>query len=1132
MILGRDFSGKMNLDAHYYRVPTIDYIDALNITSNAEGDHSDGPQSNLVGNRLVPYAAPAGNKTCIGKYEDSMRGLLYYFIYNDANAHEILRFRKSTRSLTRVMQTSALNFQKEYIVNDIYVIHRDDEGDLLVWNDRFNRPSCVNVDTYIASTYEIISDDMIRLAKKPPYVALLPGYDSDVNVKANNLKGKLFQFIFRWVYTDGFKSTWSPISKVKLPIDAYTVDIESDPTKNNVIYLQVQAGGIDTTKIEIAVRESNGDIWSDFFLVDTLNMEDYGITAGGSYNYKFLNDGAYPSVDPRETDLLFDYVPDKCNALTLVNGNTCLFAGITEGYDQIKRTDVNVQLTSSLVDTVASGNNPATPTITYTQGVSDSKYYTFFIIGTSVAEGAVYRIKFHGAVTAGDDFNVDVTYTAIAGDTPSSIAAAMVALIAFQLSGHPSIVEQGPDRTDKINVVNQQNKQIAHQYDQIVVSATAQILKSGGSPTWKWNTKYRFGLVYFDKYGKTNGVVSFVSNNEDPNDFSVTTPDFKVFFGAGDANKQPQIPVISASINHLPPSWATSYQWVRTPNLSTSSFLQYVTEEVLSDASYYYFGIQNLNQYALDNTGFVPSYEFKKGDRVRVLGAVADAPPHEYVSLQYGEDYEILGEVQKPVNGVAENLGRYLKVAKSPSAPAYEQLLLIEIYTPALRASERGQVFYEFGESYPIYTGAGGVRYHVGENQNQDAANPATFTFEDGDVYYKFRNFYTKTLDVADIYQVGIMDANYSDFYSSSVNSNGRPNVIDANAKRIYNPVLKRFGQSLQQGTDINGLNRVFPEDFDEDNRQFGDIMRMIPWNNAIISFQKHKIGAVPVLQQMTYNVDQTTNLILSSRLINKIQYYRGEYGIGDLPESLAWNNNSIYGWDNYRGVCWRLSQNGLTPISITAGFNSFAIKETSTRGFNSKIFGVFDSHNNLYISCMEANSSSEAKTIVWDERKDGLACRASYTPEMIGCINNLLVAWKDGALYTYDSDVFNNFFGVQYESTITMVFNEEASKKKTWDNISIVASSLWDSPLISTPILSGNLGVQESSLIPTDFEEKEGVYHAVFQKDKNSRGGVANGDPLKGQYLIVKLRNSASNFVILNSVEVGMTESSLNNKQ
>jgi hypothetical protein len=103
--------------------------------------------------------------------------------------------------------------------------------------------------------------------------------------------------------------------------------------------------------------------------------------------------------------------------------------------------------------------------------------------------------------------------------------------------------------------------------------------------------------------------------------------------------------------------------------------------------------------------------------------------------------------------------------------------------------------------------------------------------------------------------------------------------------------------------------------------------------------------------------------------LINKIQYYAGDYGIGDAATSLAWNNFADYFVDNYRGVVCRLSQDCITPISITNFTNAFFVpnltqyrQELNTGGTtdgqpymgNPCIYGVFDAYTNKYILALE----------------------------------------------------------------------------------------------------------------------------------------------------------------------------------
>lgn len=1139
MAITRAFTGKLNMDVSPYRMPPEDYSYAKNVTRDAQKDLQDGPISNIVGNRVVGFSFPEDTvNICIGSRQDPLRGNIIYFVWNNEGFHSILRFEESTRLIYRIFQSRTesddidiLNFQLLYKVNDIDIVHRDEDGDLLLWNDAYNRPGQLNIQDFESGLYgSSVTDDLIRLARIPGLDELNPSYKDDNSQLVNNLKKKLFQFTYAWVYKNGEISTIAPISKVALPVSAGEVETESDPGKDNVIELQVVGGPEDYKSIRIFGRENINNVWGDWFIVDTLDRDDYGIDPGNTYTYRFLNDGQYISADQRYMDLNFDNSADKCNTQGIVNGNVITQAGITNGYDPIKRADVNVQIISELVDTDGSDADPANPTITYVSSSPFPFKRTDFTIGPSISEGCFYSIKFHVPVFDAPDYNPSASYTVLGGGTVSDVAQALATSLNSQMNPTAS------RKAEYIapNIIRVTN--ITYQIDSIITSATSPVFFTGGSATWKWAAKYRLGLVYVDKYGKTNGVVSFVSSIDDPTDFALTTAsfDFNVTSGA------PKIPVINASINHIPPSWAVAYYWVRTPNQTTDSFLEYVTAEVQGDVSYWYFCIENLNVFRTETTGFVPSYTFKSGDRLRVYASVNSGSP-AYTNYPVN-DYEILGTVQRDMTittGTATQ-GLFLKVKKpQASPPTYADNVFIEIYTPFLRSGDSTTVFYAFGESYPIYVDPiTGIHYHVGQIDNQTESQPATFQFRDGDVYYKFREMYklneaTGKIDPTTVYQVGLMDANYSDYWNSAVNSNSRGWVIDPNAKRLYEPALIRHGQAYQPGTDINGLNRFYAEDFIEVIRDYGDIMKIKARNNVLVCAQKLKIGRLYVDQQMTYNVDGTSNLILSSKLLNTIQYYNGEYGIGDCPESFAMSTDSIYGWDNLRGVCWRLAQNGLTPISIIGQMNNFAVTESKTRGFNYKIYGVFDTYTSLYISALEyVPGISQPQTLVWNELRNGFESFTSYYPEMMCCLNNLLVTWKDGQLYTHDNPTYNIFYGIIGESLIRPVFGDGVLTKKTFQNVTLSGDNVWEISEMSTNVIAYQNIKQTSKVTAGEFKYQEGEWYAALRGAMDVNGKTTNGAPLKGAYLIATFRIAEpTTQVVLNAIQIGVAESNKNTK-
>jgi hypothetical protein len=1148
----RTFTGKMDLDTHPFRMNPNNYIDALNITRNSQGQSSDGPASSLIGNKQVSYVFQPSTlpPVCIGAREDKIRNTVFYAIWHDQGYHSILLYQRNTNTIVKVLESKTdsngidiLNFQLLYKVTFDF-IYRQLDGDILLFNDNYNLPGQINVNDFLNHIYVPVTDDLIRLAKRPPLDEVVPIYITDSLNLVNNLKKKLFQFAISWGYTTNEISTISPISKVVLPIGASGIDNESDPSKNNVLQLNVPAGPADYKYIRIYARQNINNAWGNWFIVDTLNKDDYNISSGGNYIYNFLNDRDYITADQAYMALLWDWSADKCSSLCVVNGDTVLQAGNQTGYEIMVRANVNVQISSSLID--SSGNVPPhNPSLTLLKiGINDDgQPFMSFRVGGDVGGGSDYKIKFTWAVFNGADINIDVEYIANDTDSDLEVSNGLAAAITTQIASAPFTVSVLNGNT--IIIQDEQHLPNAEFPSTPTYSATPAVIQSGANAVWKWGRKYRLGLVYVDKYGKSGGVVSFVSTENDATDFSVTTPDFDFNTTTGN----PKIPIISASISHYPPAWAVAYYWVRA--YQDYQFLEYITCDFQQDSNYIYFCIENLNVFKTNNSGFVPSYTFKAGDRLRVMSQVQAGvdPGISYIIPSPVRDYEVLGTLQKNI-GTSTVAGLYVKVKRPSTAPNYASKMMIEIYTPPQQSTSLDtQVFYSFGESYPIYM-LDGVGFHTGQNQNQTYTQPATFIFPDGDVYFKYRDFYvanlsTGEMDLTNIYSRAVMDSNYSDYWNSSVNSNGAPWVIDNSLVRTISDNQIRFSLSYQANTDINEINRFYPINYIEVINSYGPIQKIFPWNNGLICVQRHKMGNIPVLQQILYNQDGSSNVSLSAKLLNRIQYDIGEYGCGDVPESIAVTTRAVYGWDNIRGICWRRAQNGLEAISIVHNINSFAVAEATLRGFDYKIYGVFDSYTNKYISSFEAvpNTSgdehagniSDAKTLIWTESSasetEGFECFASFLPEMMVSLNNLLITFVNGQLFTHDNILYNTFYGSTYPSSITGVFNDAPTIKKTFTNITLVSGEPWEAQSITTNIKS-SYSVISTFIREDEFQEQEGEYHANIPNDTLPPNNRTNGRPIKGNYAIIKLRKiSAATFVFINAVIVDAKESVKNAK-
>jgi len=419
-------------------------------------------------------------------------------------------------------------------------------------------------------------------------------------------------------------------------------------------------------------------------------------------------------------------------------------------------------------------------------------------------------------------------------------------------------------------------------------------------------------------------------------------------------------------------------------------------------------------------------------------------------------------------------------------------------------------------------------------------------------------NFVDFTMSIVNNISIPIIESTYSDKYAIITSSNNRPSVYDENAKQTYFPTLVRFSLEYQEDTNINNTNRFYPDNLDEYDRSFGDIMRMHIRDRGLSVYQKFKVGRVPVLTQVVQDVSGNPLQANSDQLINKITYYQGDYGIGDVPESLAWNNFADYFIDNYRGVVCRLSLDGIKPLSIEFSMNSYFVAKLAPyrKSLNNGIaptgqpypgdpcvYGVFDAYTNKYIIAMEEiNRYSDPSNLVYhqdpvtisfdEQNKKGFESPYSYAPEWLGALNTLLLSFKSGALWTHDSDVYCNFYGVQYDCYITAVFNSLILSKKTFQAMAEQGNVAWDCPEITTQSESYGSTNQQSNLVVSDFDKLESMYHADFLRDSLSIGGLIDGDYLKGNYITIKFRSqNASNFVYLNMVSVLYEESQLTAK-
>ena len=117
-----------------------------------------------------------------------------------------------------------------------------------------------------------------------------------------------------------------------------------------------------------------------------------------------------------------------------------------------------------------------------------------------------------------------------------------------------------------------------------------------------------------------------------------------------------------------------------------------------------------------------------------------------------------------------------------------------------------------------------------------------------------------------------------------------------------------------------------------------------------------------------------------------------------------------------------------------------------------------------------------ENYTLTYSESVNGWPSFYSYFPDFALGMNQYLYSFNGGNLYRHNTnETRNNYYGVNYDSTITGVFNEQPTATKVFKTIELESDDAWNCELVS------DLG---AGYMPDSyFVEKEGAFFAFIRR-------------------------------------------------
>ena len=126
--------------------------------------------------------------------------------------------------------------------------------------------------------------------------------------------------------------------------------------------------------------------------------------------------------------------------------------------------------------------------------------------------------------------------------------------------------------------------------------------------------------------------------------------------------------------------------------------------------------------------------------------------------------------------------------------------------------------------------------------------------------------------------------------------------------------------------------------------------------------------------------------------------------------------------------------------------------------------------------------------TVSYSENSKGWPSFYSYIPEYMIGMNNFFYTFKGGNLYRHNTnELRNNYYGEQFNSQITSVFNQNPLENKVFKTLNLESNDAWESYLETDIQINGFM--QDGW-----FEKKEGAWFAYLRQS----GEVP---ALEGQY-------------------------------
>jgi hypothetical protein len=234
-------------------------------------------------------------------------------------------------------------------------------------------------------------------------------------------------------------------------------------------------------------------------------------------------------------------------------------------------------------------------------------------------------------------------------------------------------------------------------------------------------------------------------------------------------------------------------------------------------------------------------------------------------------------------------------------------------------------------------------------------SSDAVIELSQGDAYYRPRLLKVGEKAYSNNFKFAfIEDYSVSDFFSSKSTSAGRPHAVQPDAQTVFRSGSVTYSDAFVIDSKYLGLSsfNLSLANFYDFDYQHGTIKQIVGDDDRMYIIQERKAGWAPIGRNIIESSDGVQSITLSRNVIGSPNYYLGNYGINDNPESLSTDRGRIYFADIRTGKVVRISRDGITLISeqLMDAFFKENFRFISSQASRQKVIAGIDSESDQYI--------------------------------------------------------------------------------------------------------------------------------------------------------------------------------------